>query len=151
MDSIVLLCTDGSAVSIEAITKCLPRLAPADRTILVAVESPVDAETITGTGFTGRRRSPELAAQIETSGDRTAKAILDSTAEALGLDDPEMMCIVGAPGEAICDLAASLPASVVVIGNSGRGGLRRAMLGSTSDHIVRHCPCPVMVQAVGAH
>lgn len=151
MASIVLLCTDGSDGSIEALQKSLPLLAPHDRTILVTVESPVDAENTTGTGFSGHRMSPELAGQIETSGDRRAKQILDSTADALGMDDPELMCVVGAPGEAICALATSLPASVVVIGNSGRGGLRRAMMGSTSDHIVRHAPCPVLVQAVGHH
>ncbi|WP_040491873.1 universal stress protein [Ilumatobacter nonamiensis] len=149
MASIVLLCTDGSDVSIEALRKSLPLLAPADRTILVTVESPVDAEKTTGTGFAGRRSSPELAEQIETSGDRQAKEILDSTADALGLDDPELMCVVGAPGEAICTLVTSLPASVVVIGNSGRSGLRRAVMGSTSDYIVRHSACPVLVQAVG--
>ena len=151
MESIVLLCTDGSANSIEAIGRALPLLAPPDRTILVTVESPVDADNTTGTGFSGRRSSPELDAQIETSGDRHAKENLDATADALGLDDPEMMCVVGAPGEAICDLAASLPAAAIVIGNSGRGGLRRAVMGSTSDHIIRHSPCPVVVQAVGAH
>lgn len=149
MASIALLCTDGSEGSIEALQKTGPLLAPVDRTILVTVESPVDAENTTGTGFSGSSSSPELAAQIETSGDRHAKKILDETAHALGFDDPEYMCIVGSAGAAICELAASLPASVVVIGNSGRGGLRRAVMGSTSDHIVRHCPCPVLVQAVG--
>lgn len=151
MESIVLLCTDGSPGSIEALGTAFPLLAPTDRTILVTVESPVDPDKITGTGFSGRRTSPELAAQIETSGDRRAKENLDATADALGLDDPEFMCIVGPPGEAICDLAASLPAAAVVIGNSGRSGLRRAVMGSTSDHIVRHSPCPVLVQAVGHH
>lgn len=149
MESIVLLCTDGSDASIEALKKSYPLLADSDRTILVTVESPVDADNTTGTGFSGRRSSPELAAQIETSGDRRAKEILDATADALGFDDPELNCIVGEPGEAICSLARSLPASVVVIGNSGRSGLRRAVMGSTSDHIIRHAPCPVLVQAVG--
>ncbi|MGA9276962.1 universal stress protein [Ilumatobacter sp.] len=151
MESIVLLCTDGSDVSIEAIQKSFPLLARPARTILVAVESPVDAENTTGTGFSGRASSPDFAEQVQTSGDRAAKKHLDATAAALGLDDPELMCIVGVPGRAICELASSLPASVVVIGNSGKGGLKRAMMGSTSDYIVRHAPCPVMVQAVGHH
>ena len=61
------------------------------------------------------------------------------------------MAIVGRPGYAICELAESLPASVVVVGTSGHGGLRRAVMGSTSDHIIRHAPCPVLVQGVGQH
>ena len=86
---------------------------------------------------------------IVTSGDAAAKRILDDTVAALELEDAEMMSIIGAPGPAIVELAASLPASVVVIGTSGRGGFRRAMVGSTSDHVVRHAECPVLVQGAG--
>jgi nucleotide-binding universal stress UspA family protein len=151
MNSIVLLCTDGSEVAIDALRSALPVLQPAERTIVVTVESPVSPNLTTGTGFVSGRDGPALADQIETSGDRAAKQILDRTVEALGLDDAELMAVVGEPGEAICELAATLPASVVVIGTSGRGGLRRAVMGSTSDHIVRHAGCPVLVQGVGQH
>ena len=54
------------------------------------------------------------------------------------------MILTGAPGPAVCDLATSLPASVVVMGTRGRGGLRRTVLGSVSDHVVRNAPCPVV-------
>ena len=151
MASTVLLCTDGSDVSIDALRAALPLLAPADRTIIVTVESSVDADTTTGTGFTSQDSAPDLADQIETSGDRRAKQILDATVAALDIDDVELMAIVGRPGYAICELAESLSASVVVVGTSGRGGLRRAMMGSTSDHIIRHAPCPVLVHGVGQH
>ena len=151
MTSIVLLCTDGSDVSIEALRVAMPLLAPADRTILVTVESSVAADTITGTGFSSAAADTDLADQIQTSGDRVAKRILDSTVAALGLDGVELMAVVGRPGYAICELAEALPASVVVIGTSGRSGLRRAVVGSTSDHIIRHAPCPVLVQGVGRH
>jgi nucleotide-binding universal stress UspA family protein len=151
MASTVLLCTDGSDVSIDALRTALPLLAPADRTIVVTVESSVDADTTTGNGFTSADSTPDLADQIETSGDRRAKYLLDATVASLGLDDVELMAIVGQPGRAICELAESLSACVVVVGTSGRGGLRRAITGSTSDHIIRHAPCPVLVQGVGQH
>jgi len=151
MASSVLLCTDGSDVAIEALRAALPLLAPADRTILVTVESPVAPDTTTGTGFSSEPSLPDLSEQIETSGDRAAMHILESTRDALDIDDVELMAIVGRPGRAICELAESLPASVVVIGTSGNGGLRRAVLGSTSDYIVRHAVCPVLVQGTGQH
>jgi nucleotide-binding universal stress UspA family protein len=88
---------------------------------------------------------------LETDGDNFAKQILDYTVAALDLADVELMSVVGSPGRAICELAESLPASAVVIGTSGKGGLRRAMLGSTSDYVVRNAACPVMVQGVGQH
>jgi nucleotide-binding universal stress UspA family protein len=149
MDSIVMLCTDGSELALHALKQSLPLLAPADRTIVVTVSSPVDPALETGSGFMTGAWDAGGIQNIVTSGDEAAKKILDETVTALGLENAELMSIVGSPGPAIVDLAASLPASVVVIGTSGRGGFRRAMVGSTSDHIVRNAACPVLVQGAG--
>ncbi len=150
MNMTVLLCTDGSDAAIEALQACRPLLASADRTVLVTVQSPVDPDVEVGAGFTLVASSTDQDEQIVTSGDRLAKRHLDRTAAALDLgDDVELTSVVGRPGKAICELAASLPASVVVMGTSGRGGVRRAFVGSTSDHVIRHAVCPVLVQAVG--
>lgn len=158
MESIALLCTDGSELAIEALRASLPLLTPTDRTIVLTVESPADPDHTTGTGFSGPA-SADLSTQIETDGDMVAKQHVDAAVAALGLQDSEMtpvemtsvevMAVVGKPGEAICQLATALPASVIVMGTSGRSGLRRAMMGSTSDHVVRYAPCPVLVKAVG--
>jgi nucleotide-binding universal stress UspA family protein len=59
------------------------------------------------------------------------------------------MVVMGDAGHEICRLAAELPASVVVLGTHGRGGIKRAIVGSTSDHVVRHCVSPVLVQGAG--
>ncbi len=152
MPSLVMLCTDGSDDAIEALRTALPVVAPTDRTVVVTVESSADPEHTTGAGFAGRV-GEDLSDQVETSGDRAALRHLVDTVTALGLDDPargvELMAVVGRPGPAICELATSLDATAIVIGSSGRSGLRRAMIGSTSDHVGRHAPCPVVVQGVG--
>jgi nucleotide-binding universal stress UspA family protein len=51
----------------------------------------------------------------------------------------------GMPDTAIIDLAEELGAGLIVMGSRGLGGVRRALLGSISDSVVRHAPCPVMV------
>ena len=151
MNSTVLLCTDGSDAAIEALRACRPLLADADRTILLTVQSDVDPHVEAGAGFTLTVSSPDDDEQIKTQGDRAAKYELDRTAAALGFgDDVELRSVLGRPGRAICELAASLPASVVVMGTSGHGGVRRALVGSTSDYVIRNATCPVMVQAVGS-
>jgi nucleotide-binding universal stress UspA family protein len=51
----------------------------------------------------------------------------------------------GDPGESIVDAAVSEGASITVVGSHGRGSLGRLLLGSVSDHLVKHSPCPVVV------
>ena len=51
----------------------------------------------------------------------------------------------GRPEAEITALAEEIGAGLIVIGSRGLGGLRRALLGSVSDSVVRHAHCPVMV------
>jgi nucleotide-binding universal stress UspA family protein len=51
----------------------------------------------------------------------------------------------GSPGPALCSLARSIDAQAIVMGSRGRGGIKRALLGSVSDHVVRNAPCPVVI------
>ncbi len=47
--------------------------------------------------------------------------------------------------EAIIHTAEELGAGLIVMGSRGLGGVRRALMGSVSDSVVRHAHCPVMV------
>lgn len=47
--------------------------------------------------------------------------------------------------EEIVSLAEEIGAGVIVIGSRGLGGIRRALLGSVSDSVVRQAHCPVLV------
>jgi nucleotide-binding universal stress UspA family protein len=52
---------------------------------------------------------------------------------------------MGAPGEEIVELAEAIGAGLIVMGTRGRGGMRRALMGSVSDSVVRFAHCPVLV------
>ena len=52
---------------------------------------------------------------------------------------------MGYPDAEIVDLAEGLGAGLIVIGSRGLGGVRRALVGSVSDSVVRHAHCPVLV------
>src|SRR5215213_2908380 len=52
---------------------------------------------------------------------------------------------MGRPDVEILELAEELGAGLIVVGSRGLGGLRRTLLGSVSDSVVRHAHCPVLV------
>lgn len=145
----VLLCTDGSDLAASAIRQGLDLLAPGNRMVLLTVAPPVDPTLVTGTGFAGGVMSVDDKNDLVDAQRVSAQAILADSVAALGLDGLETMVEFGDPGHTICDVAKRLPASVVVLGTHGRSGIKRAIMGSTSDYVVRHCPCPVLVQGAG--
>jgi nucleotide-binding universal stress UspA family protein len=49
------------------------------------------------------------------------------------------------PAERIVALAEEIEADLIVIRSRGFGGMKRALLGSVSDSVVRHAHCPVLV------
>ena len=51
---------------------------------------------------------------------------------------------VGVPWQAICEMARSVDADVVVIGSHGYSGFDR-LLGTTAAKVVNHAPCTVVV------
>jgi nucleotide-binding universal stress UspA family protein len=140
----VLLCTDGSELARAALAEGLAVLGPADRVVVATVVDAVDPTLVVGTGMAGGVISPELAQREIDDRLAIARQQLATAAAELGVDGAEQTVLSGAAGPALCDLATELPASVMVIGTRGHGGLRRAVLGSVSDHVVRHAPCPVV-------
>jgi nucleotide-binding universal stress UspA family protein len=58
---------------------------------------------------------------------------------------------VGSPSYEIVDLAAQIGADVIVVGTHARRGLRRALLGSVAEHVVRLAGCPVLVTRPKTH
>ncbi len=51
----------------------------------------------------------------------------------------------GDPGESIVEVARAESPEMVVVGSRTKGVMGRFGIGSVSDHVVRHAPCPVLV------
>lgn len=153
MSATILVCTDGSELATAAAVGGVRVLAPADRTVVLCVVSephvvlPYDAS-----GMAGAAIEPAEMMAIEQDAIAEGTRHAETTAAALtaaGVRGVESKVVMGAPAHAICDVAAELAATTVVIGSRGHGGIKRAVLGSVSDHVARHAPCPVLVTHVG--
>jgi nucleotide-binding universal stress UspA family protein len=149
MTSLTMLCTDGSAVATDALAAGLRVLASTDRTLVATVVEPVDASLVFGaSGLAGGMIDEQEYVDMVGAERQAAETILREAVTALGLDGlstVETALVEGHPGRALCELAAERGATVVVAGTRGHGGLRRAVLGSVSDYLVRNAPCPVLV------
>jgi nucleotide-binding universal stress UspA family protein len=49
------------------------------------------------------------------------------------------------PDQGILAIGEDIDAGLIVLGSRGLGGVKRALMGSVSDSVVRHAQCPVLV------
>jgi nucleotide-binding universal stress UspA family protein len=141
-------------------------------TVLLATDGSKDAELATTTAFdlansTGSELHIVLVeekayayldpsgypffpdAELEHELEQQARVRLDAEVEkrrSAGGAVAEAHLRVGAAAAAeIVDLAEDIGAGLIVMGSRGLGGIRRALMGSVSDSVVRHAHCPVLV------
>jgi nucleotide-binding universal stress UspA family protein len=80
--------------------------------------------------------------------EQEAQRLLDTQAKqvrAAGGSVAQLHLRAGRSEEEIIALAEELGAGLIVLGSRGRGGVRRALMGSVSDSVVRHAHCPVLI------
>jgi nucleotide-binding universal stress UspA family protein len=145
MSGPVVLCTDGSETALHALKAGLDLLGRDRELVLVTVVEAGDPTLVTGAGFQGGTMSPDEFDSLEAARRQSASELIAETAEQLGLTDVRHEILGGATGHAICAFAREEGAAAIVLGTRGRRGLKRALLGSVSDHVVREAPCPVVV------
>jgi nucleotide-binding universal stress UspA family protein len=144
----VLIATDGSDLAVHAARRGLELLtAPTTLTVLaVLTEVPGDEAG----GFEGPVETPEEQ-EIEWRQEQSAAHdAVGTTLAAIARSDATERVEVGDPGGVIVAVAREIDADVVVLGSHGRGVFKRVVLGSVSEHVLRHAPCPVLVIRQGA-
>jgi nucleotide-binding universal stress UspA family protein len=55
----------------------------------------------------------------------------------------------GDPGHVIADLARDISTGLIIISSHGRSGVKRLLLGSVAERVVRLAKCPVLVLKAG--
>lgn len=145
MSDVAVVCTDGSELAVDAAKAGLALLHADTTIIVVTVQQDDDYTLVSGTGMAGGVMSPQEFDALSRQAAADSRSILDQTVSDLGLGGLRTEVLRGGAGPAVCDFAKQVSADVIVAGTHGRGGFKRALLGSVSDYIVRNAPCSVLV------
>ena len=77
-----------------------------------------------------------------------AQSFLDREVEQVkgeGAEVADTHLVRGQPDRELVHIGEEIDAGLIVMGSRGLGGIRRALMGSVSDSVVRHAHCPVLV------
>jgi nucleotide-binding universal stress UspA family protein len=142
----ILITTDGSDFSKEAIEKCCRMVVkPAETAIKIVsvyeLTFPLDVFPA----------PTDFSERLETSAREQAEEFAEQAAAMIRSYFPNSdidlttQVSVGAPDQILIEEAKEWNADLVVVGSHGRGFWGRILLGSTTDALVHHAPCSVLV------
>ena len=90
---------------------------------------------------------PEVARSIlkkEEREERVTQALRERLADAK-YSGVQIAVEIGDPGQSIVDFAESVQANLIVTPSHGRTGIKRLLIGSVAERVVRLAHCPVLV------
>ena len=97
-------------------------------------------------GRHGLARSGELLKELRESGQTILKdAASSARKQGVAADTESVETPMGPVGAAIAEYAEQWPADLIVIGTHGRRGIRRLVMGSDAEYVVRTTPVPVLL------
>jgi nucleotide-binding universal stress UspA family protein len=137
----ILVPTDGSHPSMQAgrLAVQLAACQNAQVTFLYVVDQSVASELA---GATGRNLQ-----QVQSEMDNTAQRSLDyltRLASEMGVNSSQEIRH-GVPSNEIATLAREQNIDLIAIGQIGSRGPRHFLIGSVTERIIEHSPCPVLV------
>lgn len=139
----ILVGVDGSMPSVLALDEAI-KLAKEQgsklRIVHVVDEGLVISPNVPSAnlGETEPARLEEGRSILDSAADRARKAGIE--AETVLLEE-----MTHQPGRLLVDQAVEWSADLIVCGTHGRRGVRRLLLGSDSEWVVRHTPVPVLL------
>lgn len=134
----ILVAVDGSEHALHAVRKAadLARTMNSKEIRLIIVHNPIPP-------YLGE---PDMQVIITARKGEAEKILKDALAE-VGQVPCEIHSGIfeGEPAEAIIEVAKNRNSDLIVMGSRGLGRLAGLVLGSTSQKVVSHAPCPVLI------
>ena len=142
----ILLATDGSKEAQLAATTAADLAQKTNSELHVVYVGHLPLVSYESPGAT--TLDPDLWKRMQEGAEQEARTMLDEQMQRVGQSGGEIAEVharIGRPDAEIVGLADELGAGLIVLGSRGLGPLRRALMGSVSDSVVRHAHCPVLV------
>jgi|SRR5215207_140377 len=86
---------------------------------------------------------------VKEAAENVVRSIVEQVAGSSGVD-VRPLAVEGRPANALIDTAERQRAQLIVVGSRGHGAVVGLLLGSVSEQVVRHAPCPVVVHRGGS-
>ena len=152
MYSCILVPLDGSKLAEKALAHAegLAKSSGATVHLIMSMTRRYGSETPIGGGLESDQsvaRTAELSRQLEEAEIQNAQQYLDHTAMSLknlGLETVVELT-TGPPHEHVIDYAKQHGVDLIIMSTHGHGGLKRMLLGSTTDRVIRSGELPVLV------
>ncbi|MDP2327315.1 MAG: universal stress protein [Dehalococcoidia bacterium] len=133
----VLVPVDGSDVCLAAVSSALKATGPDGRLTLIAVVDTVSQLMRMGSAAANPQVTESvMAAARQTAADDIAAAT--AYVAEVGGTVARAEILEGRPGDVIVEYATAGGHDLVAMGTHGRSGLRRTIMGSVAEHVVRH-------------
>ncbi|HKL12069.1 MAG TPA: universal stress protein [Halanaerobiales bacterium] len=148
----ILIAVDGSKRSLKAAQKASDLFKEKDAEITVIsvlqeVKGTVYDVPHGTTSAMSTEKMQKLREERKEAAKEEGQKIVNKAAEyyeELGLEVTEIIKF-GRPADVICDYAENNDFDMIVLSDKGHGGVRRYLLGSISDKVVRHANTSVLV------
>ena len=91
-------------------------------------------------------RKPEVVEQLRKEAEKVIEGQSRKIEQAGGkVAEKHLRIAERHRAQQIIQVAEDISAGLIVMGSRGLGGIRRALIGSVSDSVVRHAHCPVLI------
>jgi nucleotide-binding universal stress UspA family protein len=132
----LLVATDGSEYSRKAVNKALDLLQNSGGTLTVVSVLEISPHIYAV--------APEVAEEKIKLPQKYVEEVKDLAASR-GIQAEGVVREAECANEVICDIAGKQSIDLIVLGSHGRTGLKRLLMGSVTESVIAHAPCPVLV------
>ncbi|MCC5811012.1 MAG: universal stress protein [Ectothiorhodospiraceae bacterium] len=150
LPEILLVPVDGSRNSNAAAAyaaRLAERIGAQVRLLYAFPKTPVDMLGVVSEGPSRRNLEYFASGAFEKLRDDSAEAAFKAAVEAMGniTVNVDKKVISGEPGEAILEHATGLQGGMIVMGRRGLSHFKEILMGSTTQRVLHHAKCPVLV------